>query len=118
MLPRTRRTLNPATAHWIRRKVFTRAHVNGASGPNRMRPQAAWSPTEAFCLDALDARPRAAGRVRDTDPERDPDAGGVVVVVLLEEDPVRIDRLADEVPGLEPAHEVGDVEILAEQHFV
>src|SRR6266542_4759088 len=60
---------------------------------------------------ALDARPRAAGRIRDTDPERDPDAGGVVPVVLLEEDPGVEARLR-ELPtgrGAETLRERSDV---------
>src|SRR5207237_9338846 len=68
--------------------------------------------------DLLDPWSRAAGRVWDADSQGHPDASGVVGVVLLENDSRRVDRLADEVLGLRPVHEVGDVEVLAEEHLV
>src|SRR5947209_20599795 len=67
-------------------------------------------------LRALDPWSRAAGRIRDADSQRHPDAGGVVGVVLLEDDSGGVERLPDEVLRLGPVHQVRDVEVLAEEH--
>src|SRR3954452_6714091 len=69
-------------------------------------------------LRALDPWSRSASRIRDAESERHRDAGGVVGVVLLGDDPGGIDLLLDEVILLRLVHQVCDVEVLAEELLV